>query len=106
MEISAPIDPLLLLRSAKPPPQPTKTDDPAAARQAAEKFESFFIARMLEHMFDGISTEAPFGGGNGERIWRSFMIEEYGELIAKTGGLGIADAVERQLLRAQEGSEP
>ena len=48
----------------------------------------------------------PFGGGNGERIWRSFLIEEYGDLIAKTGGIGIADAVERQLLRAQEASEP
>ncbi len=103
MEIGAPIDPLLMLQSAKPPPQPTTAGDPAAARRAAEEFESFFVARMLDHMFDGVSTEAPFGGGNGERIWRSFMIEEYGGLIAKTGGLGIADAVERQLLRAQEG---
>ncbi len=103
MEIGAPIDPLLMLQSAKPPPQPTKTDDLAAARRTAEEFESFFVARMLEHRFDGVSTEAPFGGGNGERIWRSFLIEEYGDLIAKTGGLGIADAVERQLLRAQEG---
>ncbi len=104
MEIGAAIDPLLMLQSAKPPPQPTTAGDPAATRRAAEEFESFFVARMLEHMFDGVSTEAPFGGGNGERIWRSFMIEEYGGLIAKTGGLGIADAVERQLLRAQEGA--
>jgi len=103
MEIGAPIDPLLLLQSAKSPPQPIKADDPVAARRAAEKFESFFVAQMLEHMFDGVATEAPFGGGNGEKIWRSFLIEEYGGLIAKTGGLGIADAVERQLLRAQEG---
>ncbi len=103
MEIGAPIDPLLMLQSAKPPPQPRQAGDPAAARRAAKEFESFFVARMLDHMFDGVSTEAPFGGGNGERIWRSFMIEEYGGLIAKTGGLGIADAVERQLLRAQEG---
>ncbi len=92
-----------MLQSAKPPPQPTTAGDPAAARRAAEEFESFFVARMLEHMFEGVSTEAPFGGGNGERIWRSFLIEEYGDVIAKTGGLGIADAVERQLLRAQEG---
>ena len=103
MEIGAPIDPLLMLQLAKPPPQPTKAGDPAAVRRAAEEFESFFVARMLEHMFDGVSTEAPFGGGNGERIWRSFLIDKYGDLIAKTGGLGIADAVERQLLRAQEG---
>lgn len=103
MEIGTLIDPLLMLQSAKPLPRPTKSDDPAAARQAAEEFESFFVAKMLEHMFAGVSTEAPFGGGNGERIWRSFLIDKYGDLIAKTGGLGIADAVERQLLRAQEG---
>ncbi len=102
MEIGAAIDPLLMLQSAKPPPRPTKSDDPVAARQAAEEFESFFVAKMLQHMFVGVSTEAPFGGGNGERIWRSFLIDRYGDLIAKTGGLGIADAVERQLLRAQE----
>jgi len=103
MEIGAAIDPLLMLQSAKPPPRPTKSDDPVAARQAAEEFESFFVAKMLQHMFVGVSTEAPFGGGNGGRIWRSFLIDRYGDLIAKTGGLGIADAVERQLLRAQEG---
>ncbi len=103
MEIGAAIDPLLMLQSANPPPRPTKSDDPVAARQAAEEFESFFVAKMLEHMFAGVSTEAPFGGGNGERIWRSFLIDQYGDLIAKTGGLGIADAVERQLLQAQEG---
>ncbi len=103
MELGAAFDPLLMLQSAKPPPRPTKADDPAAARQAAEEFESFFVAKMLEHMFVGVSTEAPFGGGNGERIWRSFLIDKYGDLIAKTGGFGIADAVERQLLRAQEG---
>ncbi len=103
MEIGAAIDPLLMLQSAKPPPRPTKSDDPVAARQAAEEFESFFVAKMLEHMFVGVSTEAPFGGGNGERIWRSFLIDKYGDLIAKTGGFGIADAIERQLLRAQEG---
>lgn len=103
MEIGAALDPLLALQSAKPPPRPTTTGDPTAARRAAEEFESFFVARMLEHMFDGVSTEPPFGGGNGEKIWRSFLIEEYGGLIARTGGLGIADAVERQLLRVQEG---
>ncbi len=102
MEFGAAIDPLLMLQSATPPPRPTKSDDPIAARQAAEEFESFFVSKMLEHMFAGVSTEAPFGGGNGERIWRSFLIDKYGELIAKTGGFGIADAVERQLLRAQE----
>jgi Rod binding domain-containing protein len=30
--------------------------------------------------------------------------DEYGRLIARSGGVGVADAVMRQLLRAQEAS--
>ncbi len=97
------LDPLLSLQFAKRPPQPTRDADPTAIRRAAEEFEAFFVARMLEPMFDGISTEPPFGGGTGEKIWRSLLIEKYGEVVARTGGFGIADAVERQLLLAQEG---
>jgi Rod binding domain-containing protein len=103
MELGLPIDPLLTLQAARKPPQPRHGGDDAALRRAAEEFESFFASQMLEQMFKGLSAEPPFGGGNGERIWRSFMIQEYGDVIAKSGGLGIADAVYRQLLSAQEG---
>jgi Rod binding domain-containing protein len=103
MEIGLAIDPLLTLQAARKPPEPKPGGGAEALRRAAEEFEAFFAGQMLEQMFKGLSTDGPFGGGNGERIWRSFMIEEYGELIAKSGGLGIADAVYRELLTAQEG---
>ena len=35
-------------------------------RQTAEDFEAFFLSRMVETMFEGISTDGMFGGGNGE----------------------------------------
>ncbi len=71
-------------------------------RKAAESFEAFFLARMLDTMFSGIKTDGLFGGGNAEAIYRSMMNEEYGRLIARAGGIGIADAVEREILRLQE----
>jgi len=37
-------------------------------------------------------------------MFRSMLTAEYGKQVTKRGGLGIADQVYRELLRAQEGS--
>jgi len=57
---------------------------------------------MLQHMFAGIPTDGPFGGGDGDQMFRSLLLQEYGKQIAARSGIGIADAVERELLRQQE----
>ncbi len=75
---------------------------PEEVRKVAEDFESFFVSQMFQHMFSGIETDGPFGGGHGEKIFRSLLIDEYGKVIGRQGGLGIADAVERDLLQLQE----
>ena len=75
---------------------------PTEQRAAAVEFEQFFIAQMLEHMFAGISTDGPFGGGNGESIFRSLLNSEYAKIISRAGGVGIADSVHREILRLQE----
>lgn len=72
------------------------------AREAAESFEAFFISQMLSNMFSGIETDPLFGGGQGETVFRSLMIDEYGKSIASSGGLGIADNVMSELVRLQE----
>ena len=84
------------------PPDPVKSADAAAARKSAEDFEAFFLAQVLEHMFKGISTDGPFSGGPGETAMRPLLMQEYGKVIAKSGGVGIADAVMRQLIQTQE----
>jgi Rod binding domain-containing protein len=84
---------------------PRPTADPEAAARAAEEFEAVFLAQMLGHMFAGIDAGGPFGGGKAEETWRSMMIEEYGRVMAKAGGLGIADAVMAEMLRIQEAAE-
>ena len=87
--------------------QPLSMDDlpPELAKQITEKsqdFEAFFISSMLRPMFEGISTDAPFGGGHAEAMWRDMLIDEYGKTISKAGGIGLADQVQRELLRTQE----
>ena len=80
------------------------TQSQSAARSAAEQFEAQFVSQMLGHMFTGISTDGPFGGGRSEEIWRSQMIDQYGRQITAAGGIGIADQVMTEILRMQEGT--
>ncbi|WP_282607964.1 rod-binding protein [Pelagibius sp. Alg239-R121] len=72
------------------------------AKQAAEDFEAVFIAQMLGPIFDTLETDGPFGGGPSEKIYRSLMVQEYGKSIAKSGGIGISDSVQREILKLQE----
>ncbi|MBK1670994.1 hypothetical protein CKO28_23590 [Rhodovibrio sodomensis] len=76
--------------------------DETAAAKAAQDFEAMFIAQMLKPIFQGLSTEGMFGGGKGEEMYRSLMVEEYGKTIAKAGGVGIADQVKAEMLKLQE----
>lgn len=90
-----------LARAARPKEVVAKldTDD---VHTVAKEFESVFLSTMMEHMFAGVETDGPFGGGNAERTWRSFLIEEYAASIADRGGIGLADGVARELLTHQE----
>jgi len=71
----------------------------------AEDFEAFFVSMMTESMMSGIKTDGPFGGGQGEKIFRSILVKEYGKEAASQGNFGIADAVRQQLLKMQEMQE-
>jgi Rod binding domain-containing protein len=68
----------------------------------AQDFEAVFISQMFEQLFEGVPTDGPMGGGTGERIFRSLMIQEVGRQVANQGGMGLAAAVKRELLALQE----
>lgn len=83
---------------------PRATRDVAAARKAAEDFEAVFINEFLGSMFEGLDTNGPFGGGPGEGMFRSMMLDEYAKTLAHQGGFGLASSVMRELTMMQ--SEP
>lgn len=70
--------------------------------ETAQDFEAMFVAEMMKPMFEGLSTEAPFGGGKGEEVFRGLMLQEYGKLMARTGTIGIADDVKQAMIEMQE----
>ena len=77
-----------------------------ALKKVGQDFEAQFLAQMLGHMFNGIKTDKMFGGGQGEDMYKSLMVEEYGKAIAKAGGIGVADQVVRSvMLQFQEASQ-
>jgi flagellar protein FlgJ len=71
------------------------------AHQTAISFEASFLSSMFQTMFKSVTTSAPFGGGEGEDMWKSFLAEQMAKQVAKRGGIGIAKSVEREMLKLQ-----
>ena len=84
---------------------PHPVDNLAAAKKAAKEYEGVFISQFLGEMFKGISTDGPFGGGMGEQMFRSLMLDQYGQSIANRGGFGLSDSITRALLAHQEAQQ-
>ena len=82
--------------------KPQATPMAARAEKAAKEYESVFISQMLGAMFSGIKSDGITGGGQGEEMFRSLIINEYGKSIAAQGGFGLADQMKAQLLKHQE----
>jgi Rod binding domain-containing protein len=71
--------------------------------RTAKEFEAMTIQQMLNFMMSEIDlSDTPFGGGTGERAFQPLLVEEYGKAFAANGGIGIADAVRREMLKMQE----
>jgi peptidoglycan hydrolase FlgJ len=68
----------------------------------AKNFESMFVSQMLEQMAgDSLGSEA-FGDSETNDIYKGLVMEEYGKIIARSGGIGIAPYVKSELLKLQE----
>ena len=70
-------------------------------KKVAQNFEAMFLAQMMQPMVAEIGKDDPFAGP-GQDIWRSMQAEEYGKAMAKSGGIGIADAVLSEMIKMQE----
>lgn len=85
----------------RPMPQAGQARNEAQAVRAGKEFEQMFLSQMLQPMFEGIG-EGPFGGGYGEKMFKSMQLDEYAKALTNAGGIGIAAAVTQEMLRMQE----
>jgi Rod binding domain-containing protein len=93
---------IALLANPGLPSTPHPSHNLDRLHKTATQFEEVFLAQMLQPMMAGLAPESPFGGGPGEEMWQSMLVTEYGKAIVARGGIGIADAVVREALLAQE----
>jgi Rod binding domain-containing protein len=77
----------------------------AAMDKAAKEFEGVFISQFLGAMFSGIKTDGVFGGGQGEEMFRSMMVDKYADGLVNQGGFGLAASIKAQMLKMQEAAQ-
>ncbi len=98
--------PIALAGATGTPPVASRTLSPAQiekTRRSAQDFEAMAIGQLLQPMFKTVDTaHGLFGGGSGEAMWQPMLVDALGKMLAKSGGIGIADAVFKEMLRMQE----
>lgn len=103
MEALAAFPALQYASAAKPAAAHGSRD--ARAWEAARDFEAQFVSTLFQSMFEGTGEENPFGGGPGEKMFQSLLVDQYGRETARAGGIGIADQIYREILKLQEASQ-
>lgn len=73
-------------------------------KKTAKDFETVFLEDAMNRVSENAGDAGPLGGGEGGgSVYRSMLMKEYAGEIVKSGGVGIADSVYRQMLKLQEG---
>ena len=52
-------------------------------------------------MFEGTEAAAPFGGGEGEAAFKSFLTDAFAKSLSKHGGIGLAKDISKEMLKMQ-----
>jgi Rod binding domain-containing protein len=68
-----------------------------AMLESAKQFEDVFIDQLLKMMFETVEVDHMFGGGHAEETFRGMLVDEYGSVISKSGGIGLSDDILRSL---------
>jgi len=71
-----------------------KTD--AALADVARRFEALFVEMLLKSARTGLSTDALLGGKHGQ-TYQAMLDQQWAEQVSRSGSLGIADILVRQL---------
>jgi Rod binding domain-containing protein len=70
----------------------------AKLHEAATQFEGVFLQMVMSSMRDTVPKESIFGKDSAsEETWQGMLDDEYSQAMAKSGGLGLAEQLERQM---------
>lgn len=71
-------------------------------QKSAKEFEAMFMSQMISHMFEGMDVDPMFGGGHGEKMFRSLLTQEYGRLMADGQNTPVSHQIKTMMLKIQE----
>lgn len=73
----------------------------AKIAETAKNFEASFVSVMMQQMFEGVKTSEPFGGGNGEAMFKSLLTDAMSKQVSQAGGVGLSATIQREMLKMQ-----
>ncbi len=68
----------------------------------SRELEAAFLAEMLAHSGLG-EMKGPFGGGEGEEQFASFLRQEQARLMVEKGGIGLSELIFRSMSGGNDG---
>ena len=83
-----------------------RAGDAEAAKAAAQQFEALFVQMMVKQMREAMPAEGGLFGGEGMKLYESLHDQQLSLGIAQRGGIGLAAAIERQLLQGGAAAAP
>lgn len=63
-------------------------------------FEAQVLSIMMQSMFEGVGG-GEFSGGQGEKQFKSLLVDAMAKQAVKAGGVGVADQISREMLKLQ-----
>ncbi|WP_184717622.1 rod-binding protein [Caulobacter sp.] len=78
-----------------------ETTQRAKIADTAKTFEASFLSVMMQQMFEGVKTSEPFGGGQGEEMFKSMLTDAMSKEVTKAGGVGLSSTIQREMLKMQ-----
>lgn len=71
----------------------------AEIERVAREYEEVAVNKMLQQLNEGVKPDPIFGGGHAEEIYRDMLIAEHAKILAKSGGIGIAESIKKDMIK-------
>jgi flagellar protein FlgJ len=81
---------------------PGKPASVETQRGVAQEFEAVFLAQVLARINQSLGSDQDNGETVDQGIFHDMFNDEIAKLISRSGGVGVADAVLKEMLKAQE----
>ncbi|MCK9223726.1 MAG: rod-binding protein [Candidatus Muirbacterium halophilum] len=75
----------------------TRDNSDEKLKKSCQDFESIFVNQLMKSMRSTVQKTGFISGGRGEEIFQSMLDEEYSNEISKSGKMGLAEIMFKEL---------